>query len=378
MSETVTYYQNIRSGEQYASIWHLLEKGLWETLNPENFEYNNLRGVLKREQWKSVLRNIIPIYPGMQWDKEAHHLTDPTYKPTLKETSWEQVIEVSKKFFNQFSNKRIGVQLSGGLDSSIIIGLLHHLKIPFYLVGMTTERYEFRTERKIQELLKPLAVETLLINYDDHLPLSQLEDVPPHEYPELLAINYSSENVMANACHQLGIEVLLTGDGGDNLFAEAISNNPNECTWLPQVFRDIWPEDYIYGPKGVALVPFYADKGFIDAIYNLRKGQEEDNAKIWARQYFKDILPVELVDYTYCADFWGLYIDGMQRALPTVKKLFNNAYQLSGHNYFAPKAIDALLKQDLLNAKKEMYQAIEARIALAVWLNGLHKKGLAL
>jgi hypothetical protein len=105
------------------------------------------------------------------------------------------------------------------LDSSIIIGLLSHLNIPFWLIGMTTKRYEFRTERHIQELLFPLAAEAILLDYDSHLPLSQLLEVPSHQHPELLSINYGSENAMAMACEQLGIEVLLTGDGGDNLVA---------------------------------------------------------------------------------------------------------------------------------------------------------------
>jgi len=242
---------------------------------------------------------------------------------------------------------------------------------------MTTNRYEFRTEKYIQNLLMPLAQDTILIDYEEHLPLSELLHVPPHQHPELLSINYSAENAMAEACQKLGIEVLLTGDGGDNLFAEALPNNPNECPWLPQVFSDPWPADLVYAPQGVQLIPVFADEGFMNCIYSLRRGDKEDNSKWWARNYFESILPQELVNYNYCADFWGLYISGLQKAIPTIRELFEQAYQLTKNEAFCPKEVAKLLGQDFLDAKKEMYQVIEARTAFAVWLNGLKKAGVA-
>ena len=137
------------------------------------------------------------------------------------------------------------------------------------------------------------------------------------------------------------------------------------------MFSDPWPADLVYAPQGVQLIPFFADEGFMNCIYNLRRGEKEDNSKWWARKYFVKILPQELVNYNYGADFWGLYISGMQEALPTIKELFNQAYSLTNHKNFSPKSINVLLSQDLLNAKKEMYQEIEARAAFAVWLNSL-------
>jgi hypothetical protein len=174
----------------------------------------------------------------------------------------------------------------------------------------------------------------------------------------------------------MSIEVLLTGDGGDNLFADELPDDPALCPWLPQVFSDPWPADLVYAPKGVEMVPFFAHSGFMDAIYNLRRGMKEDNAKWWARRYFERILPPELVHYDYCADFWGLYISGMQKALPEIEDLFNQAYKLTGREQFSPTEVKRLLRQDLLDAKKEMYQGIEARVAFAVWLNGLKKAGI--
>lgn len=373
-----TPYYNISSRKIYSSIWTLLQSGLWKAADPLKFEQNNLLGVLKRSDWKRVIPDLIPLYPGMEFIQTSQTTFDPTHVPSIFEADWDTVVAAASTFFKKFDGKKIGVQLSGGLDSSIIIGLLSYLKIPFYLVGMTTNRYEFRTERYIQEGLIPLAKDTVLLDYNEYLPLSNLLDVPLHQYPELLSINYSSENAMALACQNLGIEVLLTGDGGDNLFAEEIPDNPEQCPWLPQVFSDPWPAEYIYGPRGVALIPFFADEGFMDCIFNLRRGKGEDNSKWWARDYFKQILPQELVNYNYCADFWGLYVSGMQEAIPTIKELFDRAFELTGNEIFSSSSTKSLLEQDLLDPKKEMYQTIEARTAFAVWLYGLKKTGIAL
>lgn len=365
------------SGETNINIWHLLKAGVWKNANVNCFESNNLKGVLKRDQWQAVMPDIMPLYPGMRWNASLKQMEEPKFVPKVKETNLLHIIAAANRFFKKYDGKRIGVQLSGGLDSSIIIGLLHYLKIPFWLVGMTSQRYEFRTERYIQHKLMPLAQDTVLIDYEKHLPLSELLNVPPHQHPELLSINYSSENAMAEACNQLGIEVLLTGDGGDNLFAEALPTDPADCPWLPQVFSDPFPADLIYAPKGVQLVPFFADADFMDGIFNLRRGMNEDNAKRWARKYFESSLPPELVKYNYCADFWGLYVSGLQKAIPTIKELFEQAYQLTKNDLFSPKEVAKLFGQDFLDVKKEMYQVIEARTAFAVWLNGLKKAGVA-
>jgi hypothetical protein len=376
ISQHDVFFVNITSGEKYLQLWEFLQSGGWKGLNPESFEFNNLKGVLKRNEWKAVLGDIIPIYPGMIWDENTRTITDPVYVPKKLKPRMDAMLNAAEAFFKKYEGKKIGVQLSGGLDSSIIIGLLRYLDIPFYLIGMFTTRYEFRTERYIQQKLQEWTDHSVLIDYEQHLPMNHLDDVPPFQHPDLLALNYGSESAMAKESQKQGVQVLLTGDGGDNLFAEPIPVNHHECAWLPQVFSDSWSANIVYAPSGVELVPFYADPGIMDAVYNLRLGQGEDNAKLWARKFFKDFLPSELVNYTYCADFWGLYIDGLQQAISTVKKLFQTAHELTGHHCFSKSAAKELLGQDLLHAKKEMYQVIEARTAMALWLNVLNQNDL--
>lgn len=366
-------YINLNTGEQLDSIWDYLNTDGWKNIHPENFEYNNLIGVLKRKDAKPVVGNFIPIYKGMQYLDKEKKAIDPTYVPKIFEADMDSFLTSAHLFFKQYENKKIGVQLSGGLDSSIIIGLLKHFQIPFYLVGLSTERYEFRTERHVQHLISKWAIESVLIDYENYLPLSNLQEVPKHQFPDLLVNNYSSNKAMALECERLGIQVLLTGEGGDNVFAESIPTEPELCTWIPQSFGDTWLAEYVYTPFDVDIIPFYEDKSILDAIYNLRIGQGEDNSKLWARHFFKDFIPQELVNFTYCADFWGIYISGLQKAIPQMKILCNRAFELTQNLYFSKETIESLLSQDLLSAKKEVYQKIEARVALAVWVNSLNK-----
>jgi len=374
IKEPSTHFRLLPDGKVLHDIWEKLEQGAWKNLAPEVFENNVKLGELNRFKSLPVIENFLPVSPGMLWDENKKCLTDPFFKPQLQNVGINDFLNAVEFFFNTFKGKHIGIHLSGGLDSSIIIALLKHFNIPFSLVGMTSTRYEFRTEKYIQELLAPWGNETFLIDYEEYLPLSKLEKVPPHQHPEMLSMNYNTSRAMALECQRMGIDVLFTGNGGDNVFAEPVSANPDACTWLPQIFMDNWLDDFAYAPYGIEVASFYADPSIMNTIYNLRLGKGEDNSKLWARQFFKDYLPKELVNYTYCADFWGLYIDGLQDNSPTVRMLFEQAYDLTGNAYFSPQKTNELLNQDLLNANKSMYQKIESRISLATWLNSLIEK----
>lgn len=366
-------YINLNTGEYLDNIWDYLNTDGCKNIHPENFEYNTLIGVLKRKEAKPVVADFLPIDKGMKWLDKEKKVLDPTYVPEIFEAGMDSFLTAARDFFNNFKDKKIGVQLSGGLDSSFIIGLLKHFQIPFYLVGLTTQRYEFRTEIYVQQILSKWAIESILIDYEKYLPLSNLNEVPKHQYPDAIVNDYSSNNAMALECKRMGVEILLTGEGGDNVFSEPIPSDPKKCTWIPQSFGNNWLSENVYSPLGIDIIHFYEYKGILDAIYNLRLGQGEDRAKLWARQFFKEFLPNELVNFSYHADFWGIYISGLQKALPQIKIICKRAFELTQNQYFSEDSINSLLSTDFFGEKKEIYQKIEARVALSVWINSLNK-----
>jgi len=345
----------------------------WKDLIPENFEHNTLKGLLRCSEWQPVLKGFQVLYPGMYWHGEESPITAMFFRPGKSVDGLQSFLDASVKYFRQFDGRLIGVHLSGGLDSSLIIGMLRHFNIPYALVGMSTDRYEFRTERRVQELLAMQCGSVRLIDYEIHLPLSSLEDVPPHEYPDLSSINFSGDDAMADACAQFGIEVLLNGTGGDVVLGTPVHSNGDRCDWQPHIFNPVWTKDVVYAAHGVQLEAFYADAGIVNSLFHLRRGQGYDGAKRWARSYFRDFLPKELTDFTYCADFWGLYCDGLASAKESLLHLHQDAYNITGSPYFEPERLASLLREDLLTSSKSLYQKIESRAALSCWVISLHK-----
>lgn len=285
--------------------------------------------------------------------------------PERVEAGITEFLWTVERFFGKFTGMRLGVQLSGGLDSSLIIGLLRYFGIPYSLVGMFTNRYEFRTESAIQRKLAADAQRAILLNYEEHLPLTALDEVPAHQHPDLSSCGFAADDAMAAACVEVGIDVLLSGFGGD-----IVLGNEAPCDsypWRPAIFNDTWLQDLVYGRRGVELMPFFGDADVSACIWNMRRGQAADPSKLWARDYFRTFLPTELVNFTYKADFWGIYIDGLLNAIPDLRHLHERAFELTGHPYFAEQSLNDLLSCDLSTCDKHLYQLIEARISSALW-----------
>lgn len=361
------------TGEEVETIQEHLIAKKWSSIIPNHFEENSIQGLLKRSQWKSIFHNRLVVYPGMHWNAEQKCLEDQPIHLFIEETSLRHLLKVVGAFFSRYDGQHIGVQLSGGVDSSLIIGFLRACGISYSLVGLSTERYEFRTERFVQLKLANECGHAELIDYEDCLPFSGLENVVAHAFPDMSSINFASDSAMATACNRLGIDVLLTGSGGDVILGTEVSACPKNCDWRPQIFNYPWPKEVVYARHGVKLVSFFDDPSTVNALYNLRRGQHDDPQKLWARQYFCDFLPAELAEFTYCADFWGVYVDGLQNAIKTITNLHQEVHELTSMSYFLPNNLNRLLGGDLLQTTKVLYQKIESHAALSVWLKSLNK-----
>lgn len=363
------------SGEIADSIWQELRlHGLWRRADFDAHEGNTLKGAGDRSIWLPIFAEWFPLDTGQIWCARTERALDPVHLPNAKgEGSLENLLEAAQTFFAGFDGRKIGVQLSGGFDSSLIIGLLRHFGIPHGLVGMESQRYEFRTERIIQQRLAEQNGDVALIAEATCLPCARLREVPPHQVPDLLSLNLAQDYDMAAACKRLGIEVLLSGGGGDNLLGAAVTIDPAACAWRPQTFTDSFPVDLVYRPMGIEFLSFFGDPGIVDASFRLRRGQGNDTLKKWARRFFRDFVPRELAEYTYCADFWGRSIDGLLAVLGPIRELHSEARELSGNAFFDAEWLERLLAEDLYRPRKELYQRIEARISAAVWVVSIAK-----
>jgi hypothetical protein len=368
-------FRHLPSGRLLDSIWsELRDGGIWKKADFEIHEANTLAGAGDRTEWRSIFADWFPIADGQTWCPENHQAIEAVHVPSTSEPArLADFLEAARAFFTRFEGRKIGVQLSGGFDSSLIIGLLRHFGIRHGLVGMISDRYEFRTERCIQEYLASQNCEVELIYEHTCLPCSRLDDVPPHQHPDLLSLDYAQDRDMAMACKRLGVEVLISGGGGDNLFGQEVPSDAHACIWRPQTFTDLFPVDLAYQPLGIEFLSFFSDAGIVDVLYRLRRGQADDFRKLWARQFFQQFVPRELVDYHYCADFWGRSIDGLSLALDEIRRLHREALSHTGNPYFAEHRLELLIAEDIYRPRKELYQRIEARCSSAVWVCSLAK-----
>jgi asparagine synthetase B (glutamine-hydrolysing) len=357
-------------------IWTELNEDLWSQLNINNYFTNSKIPSSQPQKTLPLFEHYTIIPPGTFYNKGTHQLKEDLYYPTYVETNKEKLYQVFEKYFAQYSNKKIAVHLSGGLDSSIIIGLLHHFNIPFYLVGLVSYRFEFRTEKAVQELLASLGKESILIDMEDYPSFGNLAQKPLSQIPDGNIKQVDAGRAVAKACKDLGTDVVFTGQGGDTIFVDAIPKFSDSwgCN-IGNEFIQTYEAEVLYPNEGLELVSPYADKEIINAIYSLRIGQKNDCLKKWARHFFSDILIRELVEYTYCADFFGTSMDGLEKAKPETKLLFKSAFEITGDERFSPQETENFLAIDVFNFEYQNYIDFCDKLSLATWYNALLREG---
>lgn len=374
VNEPYLRFYNNEDGTIINSIWQCLEQGMWQELNIENFLFNSSLPSCYLNQEKPLFPFIQQIQPGTQLDSKTGALRLNQYTPQYREWSWDSFLSICNDYFLSLGAKQIGVHLSGGFDSSLIMCILKKLQIPFIAIGMKSDTYEFRSERKVQDTLLNYASGGELISFQDHPFYSKLAEVPKHQIPDSHIKSYSSAMAMAKAFHKHGCDVVLSGQGGDSLFVNEIESLCNTKFNIADEFEN-YPEQYrFYEKQDIRLASFFAHKPIIDIICSARIGKSDDSLKRWARNWFREILPSELTDFTYCADYFGLSMSGLEQAKPTISDLMNEAYQYTGYHLFNSKNIKRFINQDVYSFEYNDYIKYCSLISVAVWYHSLFRK----
>lgn len=357
-------------------IWRELKRGMWKELNLKNHLANSRIPANQPHKALDVFPGFVAVQPGTIYDITLGLLREDLYYPDHVEMDKSTLYSLLESYFRQYDQHVIAVHLSGGLDSSIIIGLLHHFGIPFYLVGLVSHRFEFRTEKFVQEKLAPLAVDAHLIDMEDFPSFTNLANAPLTQLPNSTFRALEATKAITKQCHMFGADIIFTGQGGDTIFVDAIPQI--EEKWGCNIGSDFLlsiEANIIYPQYGLNLISPFADKNFIRSIYNLRIGHNNDHLKKWARGFFADVLPRELGEYTYAADFFGTSMSGLERAKPEIEQLFKTAHEVSGHALFAPTSAKKFLAKDVFNFEYQDYIEYCDVLALAIWYNSLAREG---
>lgn len=363
-------FVDLRSNQILDDIWDLLENGLWETYLFD-VTMENIKSKAPVESQKPVFPYILPLQPGFTWNPNTKKIEAIRYTPQIIKATKNTFEKTAESYFHSFGNKRIGVHLSGGLDSSLIICLLKKFKIPFVAIGFKSNRFEFRTERRIQEILLDFAEKGELLDLDEFPFYSGLDKIEKHQVPHDNIKMNQANNALAETFEKYGVQVVFTGQGGDSLLVDPPSQVSDFNIGDEFIFP--WEQDFVYGGRNIELRSFFADKNIIDQLYNLRYNSPLDPLKKWARSFFSDILPKELSQFCYCGDFFGHSMSGLENAKPMIKHLFEESYDLTHHHLFSPTSTDRLIKTNVFDFDYNSYIEFCTKISMAVWLHSLFR-----
>lgn len=366
-------FYNHATNSMTDTIWPELAAGLWKDYKIDNALRNEEFGMEAINYWLPVFDKYTPILPGFQWNPKKKCLDYELYKPKkLSNTNMSTFLKTVERYLHQFNGKRIGVHLSGGFDSTLIIGLLKFFKIPCVLAGYRVNRFEFRTERYIQNIVSQWGEKSILLDLEDYPFYSHLELTPKHQVPDAFIKSNESAKALADVFQKEKIDIVFTGQGGDSLFIEDETKELASYN-IGYEFLSPWEQELIYSPRGIQLESLYADKDIIDQVSNLRLGQGEDPLKNWARYFFKDFIPKELSEYTYFADFYGMDVSGLEAAKPTIKLLFEESYDLTKHELFSESNTKRILNENVYALEIKDYIKYGMKISIAAWLHALFR-----
>ena len=137
--------------------------------------------------------------------------------------------EIEKRFFNIFedatrlqlrSDVPVGMQLSGGFDSSAVVAMSHHIlggQKNARLFSFVYDEYKDRELPFMRSLAKGLGwrLETIPVCAED-MP-QNMEEVLYHQDEPFPGLPTFGQHLMAKRCREEGVPVALGGQGGDEI-----------------------------------------------------------------------------------------------------------------------------------------------------------------
>jgi len=331
-----------------------------------NNRLNTRHHIDRPDRYNEIIKNIVPIPPKSSWLLENNKFEKVNRIDFYKDYNYNLngFLDLTNLLVRKLANKRICIELSGGLDSSIIICVLKHFNIDFNLVGLRSNNYEFRTERTIQDLFYVLD-NSILINSKLALPFSNLKYSPKHPLPSFKSLFHNQKKIIAETCQKNSIDILINGVVGDAVFCDSPKNN----LWESWEFDDNWFGKYVFEPYGIHYLQTNCIE-ILDYLYYARKNESHDPFKVWAREFFKPIIPSQLSNYYFKADHNEEYLEGIFNSQKDILFLLDYLYDFLGiannSSYFE--------KIKKINFNTNDYNDFLADLSLGNWIYSLRNK----
>ena len=347
----------------------------FDFLNMESISNSNLvnhinnlsQGIERPDNYHEVIKNIHPIPPFSKWkynEQNFHLLDQPTSSLNYGPSSLANFIDLVKSKTKYLKNKKIAIELSGGLDSSIIIELFNLCGIDTNLVGLISKNYEFRTERIIQDHYA-IKYNSFLIDSKNALPFSRLLDCPPHPLPTKKSLFFYQKEVIAKKCAEEKINLLFNGIIGDTVLCDKIESR----RWSKWEFDNNWFNDIVFEPNNVSYITTNFDF-VLNYFFNQRKHEQSDPFKVWARNHFGNILPEKLSKYYYKTDHLEEIIEGIYSAENEISETYKLTKTVTKNHLFTYEKLGEDLNNFKLMSDKEI-DIFFAKVSYSVWIYSL-------
>jgi len=340
-----------------------------------DFKFNGLYTLRQPGKYK-YFQGLAAIPPKTIINTESTYYEIISNTPNYKISSsynLDYLREYLELIKHEFLGKKIGVELSGGLDSSLVIEALLKLKIDPVLIGFSSDEFEFRTEREIQKYYHNKASNSILLKYEDHYAFSNLKETPVHPIPVSESHFFQRHKTVAVTARNFNVDILFSGEAGDQLLSSPLNLETNKK--IPLEFgywclSEHWSNQYVYNKLGVQYISGMA-LGLIPSILlSLRNGQQFDPMKIWARKYFNYCLPHNLSNYAYTAFHNGWVAKGLINAANTIEEICELSYFQTRNDTLNPDKMKSMaLKYGALDENKKKLFLIN--LAYSTWFYSL-------
>lgn len=319
-------------------------------------------------EYQPVLPDIYPIPPRTKWSYDRGTFTKLKKNIRLSDAvTFDTCLKNSHRLLKTAKGK-IAIEISGGLDSSIVIGTLERLGFETILIGTISPIYKFRTERHIQEIIGKKH-KTVIWCESFARQFADLLETPDHFLPNFASLQHSVGTSTLTSIKEHGVRYVLQGTAFDSMLVDAVGGNPDEMRW--PTLQDNWLHDYTFAPHGMSYVDVAALSPIKQMLLSLRLGQGQDLQKWWARTFFADLIPRELSQYAYKANFGPQWWDGLLESQEQIEYIVETAWKVTSIPEFKHFSIQRLF--DDMNHGRG--RAGFSLLSYANWVHALQRAG---
>ncbi|CAM3841937.1 hypothetical protein [Polynucleobacter arcticus] len=343
-----------------------ISKSLFTTQSFDAHTQNEICLPIHLNEYQPVLPDIYPIPARTKWAFEDGFFRKIKKNINLsKGLTFESCLKNSRRLLKSTKGK-IAVEVSGGLDSSIIIGILVMLGYEPVLIGTISELYKFRTEKHIQEIISNRFKHVILSN-SFSMQFTNLIETPPHFLPCYASLHHSIAANTLQSLKEHDIKYVFQGTAFDMMLTASVDNNANDIRF-PNL-QDDWMHDYVFAPQGSAYVDVAALTPIKRMLISLRNGQAQDNQKWWARKFFARVIPPELSNYAYKANYGPVWWDGLLSSSEQITKIVDTAWEITALPIFENFKMQSIF-DGMNNGSGRVGYAL---LGYANWIHALHK-----